>query len=98
MRLFGWFRKPIEPTPTPMREVKVVDKYDIGQIDVYTPEGVFPEKFEIGDRFNGYDFSEGFLRIHAINGELVCYKQEDVQRFIVKEISKATYKKVLRSA
>ena len=86
MRLFGWFRK----EPIKHRKTIIVEP-ELRQIDVYTKEGVFSEKYEVTWR-RGYWFENGFLYIRNIDDELVCYKHEEVLRYIVVKLKDAVTK------
>ncbi len=94
MRLFGWFRKEPETEP---QKVKVLDIQGIRQIDIYTKEGVFPEKIYT-NKWNcgtGLWFSNGFMQIHNTDEEIVAHKQDEVLRYIAKTIQETTYKYII---
>ncbi len=89
MRLLGWFRK----EPTKQRETIIV-KRAVWQVDVYTKDGVFPEKFYNGFYSNCW-VSEGCLIIKNIDNETVVYNMNIIERYIAVEIEPEVTKELV---
>lgn len=89
MRLFGWFRK--EPTK---RKETVVAKAAVWQVDVYTKDGVFPEKFYEGLYSNCW-VNDGRLIIRNIDNETVVYNMNIIERYICVEIEPKTTRELI---
>lgn len=80
MRLFGWFRKP------KLKEKIIAAKQAVWQVDVYTKDGVYPEKFYDNHYYSNCLINDGCLIIQNIDNETVVYNMDIVERYIAVEI------------